>query len=322
MIDFSRVFIYILGRNTIFLPDSQHMKTVYYLKPSSFCFGVEKSIIGLYEILKKHPWEKIYCIHALVHNPKVTRNFENLGVNFIESIENIEEPDAIVAFSAHGTDRNVILEAESKFKKVYNLECPFVTKIYKEAEWYLKDGITDFVYIGKEDHQEGRNIIQYIQSKGAHVQVFQKDELPALKKETAFAVLTQTTLNFAMVQETLDHIKDHFPNAKIPISSDVCKATYERQSVIIDNAEYFESLVVIWGKESNNTKELFEVGIKNGKTCFYGESLEDLKQYEEKMLSYEKIAVTGGASTPQEDIQEVINFFVKNWYKEEWVNLT
>ena len=297
------------------------MKIVYYLQPSSFCFGVEKSIIGLYEILKKHPWEKIYCVHALVHNPKVTKKFENLGISFVEDLNQIKEQDSIVAFSAHGTDRNIILEAESKFKKVYNLECPFVTKIYKEAEWYLKDGITEFIYIGKEDHQEGRNIIQYIQSKGAHVEVIQKDNLPSLDKETMFAVLTQTTLNFAMVQDMLSTIKDNFPNAKIPISSDVCKATYERQSVIIDNAKHFESLVVIWGKESNNTKELFEVGIKNGKKCFYGEMLEDLKGKESQLLQYERIAVTGWASTPQEDIQEVIDFFVRNWYKEEGLEL-
>ena len=297
------------------------MKTVYYLQPSSFCFGVEKSIIGLYEILKKHPWEKIYCIHALVHNPKVTKKFESLGVNFVEDIDQIEEKDSIVAFSAHGTDRNIILEAENKFKHVYNLECPFVTKIYKEAEWYLKDRITEFVYIGKENHQEGKNIIQYIQSKGAHVQVRQKDTLPFFDQKTAFAVLTQTTLNFAMVQDILDTIKDTFPNAQIPISSDVCKATYERQSVIINNAKYFESLVVIWGKESNNTKELFEVGINNNKICFYGESLEDLKNKKTQLLQYEKVAVTGGASTPQEDIQEVISFFVDNGYKEEALKL-
>jgi 4-hydroxy-3-methylbut-2-enyl diphosphate reductase len=166
-------------------------------------------------------------------------------VNFVEDIDQIKEQDSIIAFSAHGTDRNSILKAENKFKKVYNLECPFVTKIYKEAECYLKDGITEFVYIGKENHQEGRNIIQYIQSKGAHVQVIQKDELPSLDTQATFAVLTQTTLNFAMVQEMLSKIRSNFPNARIPISSDVCKATYERQSVIIDNAKYFESLVVI-----------------------------------------------------------------------------
>jgi 4-hydroxy-3-methylbut-2-enyl diphosphate reductase IspH len=128
---------------------------------------------------------------------------------------------------------------------VYNLECPFVTKIYKEAECYLKDGIMEFVYIGKENHQEGRNIIQYIQSKGANVHILQKDELPSLNKEAPFAVLTQTTLNFATVQDILEKIKKDFPNAKIPLNSDVCKATYERQSVVINNAKHFEILVVI-----------------------------------------------------------------------------
>ena len=53
------------------------MKVVYYLSPSSFCFGVKRSIDQLNDIIQKHPGAKIFCIHALVHNPKVTKEFEN-----------------------------------------------------------------------------------------------------------------------------------------------------------------------------------------------------------------------------------------------------
>jgi len=51
-------------------------KIVYYLTPSSFCFGVKRSIDQLNEVISHHPDEKIFCIHALVHNPKVTKDFE------------------------------------------------------------------------------------------------------------------------------------------------------------------------------------------------------------------------------------------------------
>jgi|GEM_PF-1630037 len=54
---------------------SMYMKTVYYLSPSSFCFGVKRSIDQLHDIIAKHPKEKIFCVHALVHNPKVTKEF-------------------------------------------------------------------------------------------------------------------------------------------------------------------------------------------------------------------------------------------------------
>jgi 4-hydroxy-3-methylbut-2-enyl diphosphate reductase IspH len=56
------------------------MNFIYYLKPSSFCFGVKRSIEELQKIIEKHPKDKIYCIHALVHNPKVTKYFMDRGV--------------------------------------------------------------------------------------------------------------------------------------------------------------------------------------------------------------------------------------------------
>ena len=68
-------------------------------------------------------------------------------MKFVEDISKVNDPEAIIIFSAHGTNRKVIEEAKSRYKIVYNLECPFVTKIYLEAENILKEGISKFVYI-------------------------------------------------------------------------------------------------------------------------------------------------------------------------------
>jgi 4-hydroxy-3-methylbut-2-enyl diphosphate reductase len=141
------------------------MKTVYYLSPSSFCFGVKRSIDQLNDIIHQHPREKIFCIHALVHNPKVTKEFEEKGIVFVEHLEEVKDTDAIIIFSAHGTNRKIIEEAKSTFKAVYNLECPFVTKIYTEVDTFIQKGIRKFVYIGKEHHQEGGNVVTDIRNK-------------------------------------------------------------------------------------------------------------------------------------------------------------
>ncbi len=294
------------------------MRTVYYLQPSSFCFGVEKSISWLLAIIQKHPWEDIYCIHALVHNPKVIATFEQKGVHFVESLDDISNHHAIVVFSAHGTDRNIIQQAEKKFTSVYNLECPFVSRIYTEADQFIKKWITTFFYIGKGNHQEGKNVIAYITSQWGQVHVFQDEQSIPQISASQIAVLSQTTLNFSDVQKILQLIKKKYPQAHLPISSDVCTATYERQTVIRQHADLFETLIVIWGKESNNTKELYEIWLQCHKQTLYWESLADIVQYpENEIFAHEKIAVTGWASTPKEDIQAVIDFFVKNGYQKE-----
>ncbi len=295
------------------------MKKVYYLSPSSFCFWVKRSIDQLKEITRNHTDKKIYCIHALVHNPKVTKEFEDKGVQFVEGTDEILENDAIIVFSAHGTDRSIIKQAEKRFNHVYNLECPFVSKIYTEADSFLKRGITKFVYIGKEHHQEGKNIIWYIMHQWGEVIICERNE--QIKEITydpkvIFAVLSQTTLNFSFVQKMIDDIKNIFPEAQIPTLSDVCKATYERQTVVLDNLEKFDTFIVIWWKESNNTKELYEIGKKNHKRCFFWESLEDIiKHGESELFADEKVAITWWASTPEEDIREIFEYYKNNGYE-------
>jgi 4-hydroxy-3-methylbut-2-enyl diphosphate reductase len=176
----------------------------------------------------------------------VTASFEKEGVHFVESLDEIPDADAVVVFSAHGTDRTIIQQAKERFKAVYNLECPFVSKIYTEVDTFINKGITTFFYIGKEHHQEGKNVIAYIKSKYATVYVFQtKEEIPQLPKDTEIAVLSQTTLNYRYVQEILQAVKEEYPNAHLPANSDVCKATYERQSVILQNLDKFQTFVVI-----------------------------------------------------------------------------
>ena len=298
-------------------------KIVYYLTPSSFCFGVKRSIDQLNDIIEKHPNEKIFCIHALVHNPKVTKEFEQKWVVFVETIDEVPQDNAIIIFSAHGTNREILIAAKKKFTAVYNLECPFVSKIYTEIQSFIQQGITTFFYIGKEHHQEGKNILEYIAAQWWVSYVFYDTaSLPQIDKNTKFAVLSQTTLNFAYVQNILNQIKKHYPNAVLPTLSDVCKATYERQTVVLQNLKKFDTFVVIGGKESNNTKELYNIGIENNKKTFYWESLEDILQYpEEEILANETIAITWWASTPIEDIKAVFDYYKNHGYEPRMLEL-
>ena len=164
----------------------------------------------------------------------------------MEHIEEVPSADAVVVFSAHGINRQILAEAQQRFKAVYNLECPFVSRIYTEAQSYLKQGITHFIYIGKANHQEGKNVVEYIRSQGANVDVIlSEEEIKNLTLPNVFAVLSQTTLNFAQVESLLTYIKTTYPQAVLPKISDVCRATYERQTVIQTSLDKFDTLTVI-----------------------------------------------------------------------------
>ena len=122
---------------------------------------------------------------------------------------------------------------------------------------------------------------------------YNKESLLQIDKDTTFAVLSQTTLNFDYVQIILKEIQQQYPHALLPALSDVCKATHERQTVVFQNLNRFDTFIVIGGKESNNTKELYTIGVQNHKKTFYGESLKEiLKHSEEELFMYEKVAIT------------------------------
>ena len=298
-------------------------KIVYYLTPSSFCFGVKRSIDQLNDIIAHYPWEKIFCVHALVHNPKVTKDFENQGVVFVETIDDVFQENAIVVFSAHGTNREVLTTAKKKFTAVYNLECPFVSKIYAEVQICIQQWIAIFFYIGKENHQEGKNILEYIISQwGISYLCHDKNSLPQIDKDSKIAVLSQTTLNFEYVQNILKEIQNQYPNALLPALTDVCKATYERQTVVLQNINKFDTFIVIGGKESNNTKELYAIGVNNNKKSFYGESLDDIIKYpENELFAHDTVAITWWASTPIEDIKKVFDYYKNNGYEPKMLEL-
>jgi len=263
------------------------MKNIYYLTPSSFCFGVKRAINELEKIIKKYPNDEIFCIHELVHNPNVNNRFKKLNIKFVENQDRIPTKDCIVIFSAHWINREILHKAEKKFKIVYNLECPLVTKIYKEIDGFLEKWINTFFYIWKAWHQEAQNILDYMNYRKATIYNFlNKENIPNIEKEKEFAVLSQTTLNFKKIEKLLNQIKTKYPKAIFPQISDICKATYERQEIINQNVEKFETLIIIWWKNSSNTKELVKIWKKHNKQTFFAESLKDLIQNNQNIFQH------------------------------------
>ena len=64
-------------------------------------------------------------------------------------------------------------------------------------------------------------------------------------------------------------------------------------------------MIIIGGKNSSNTRKLFEIGKQNCKNCICIETAKELPI--EEIKKYEKVGVMAGASTPKELIEDVLN---------------
>jgi 4-hydroxy-3-methylbut-2-enyl diphosphate reductase len=148
-------------------------------------------------------------------------------------------------------------------------------------------------------------------------------DIPQWLDNTQFMVLSQTTLNYDHVKSVIDQIKQTYPHAQIPPLTDICKATRERQTVILQNIDKFDSLIVLWGKESHNTKELYNLGIQHNKHTVRGEHMQEILDTHslEEFLTYDRLAITWWASTPESDIRDLFKLFVSHGYQPKVLNL-
>ena len=65
-------------------------------------------------------------------------------------------------------------------------------------------------------------------------------------------------------------------------------------------------MIIIGGKNSSNTKELATLAIENCSNVYLVQTLEDLKDVE--FQKEDTIGITAGASTPDESINEIIDY--------------
>lgn len=92
------------------------------LIPRGFCKGVVIAIKSLDDAIKNYPNKNIYCMGWIVHNKDVVDEFIKKNVKFLddkiksrlELIEELNDKNAVVVFSAHGTNQKVIDLAKQK----------------------------------------------------------------------------------------------------------------------------------------------------------------------------------------------------------------
>ena len=94
-------------------------------------------------------------------------------------------------------------------------------------------------------------------------------------------------------------------NTQIEIRNTICKATELRQKETQELSKKVDYMIIIGGKNSSNTKKLYEIAKQNCDNTICVETSEEinLEELEENF----KIGIMAGASTPKESIEEVVD---------------
>ena len=119
--------------------------------PRGFCAGVEMAIKALAWMVRAFD-APVYCYHEIVHNKIVVDRFKDMGVVFVDSIDEVPEGRPIM-LSAHGSAPDVVAAARARGSYVVDSVCPLVTKVHHEVKVRAGKGYS-IVYVGHEGHEE------------------------------------------------------------------------------------------------------------------------------------------------------------------------
>jgi len=271
---------------------------VYLVTPRGFCAGVEMAIKALSWMLKIYD-ETIYCYHEIVHNKWIVEKFQNNNVVFVEDPADIPN-GAVVMLSAHGTSPSIESVFNEKSSLTINSVCPLVTKVHHEAKRYTDKG-TQVIYVGHKGHDEAIGALG-VSPKNMHL-VENIDDVEKLNIEDDAALLAQTTLAISEWEPIMMSAKNKFENLNMPRKSDLCYATTNRQSAILDVLPNVDSVLVVGSENSSNTNALVKMVESKNVKAYRIEDTEDLK----KIKIDGNVALTAGASAPDYLVFNIIN---------------
>ncbi len=273
--------------------------------PRGYCKGVVRAIEIAKKCAKDYPNQKITVLGMIVHNQHVVDALKELNIHTVENknktrSELLDEIDeGVVIFTAHGISEQVQQKAIEKGLICVDASCTDVIETQKLVRQKINEGYT-VLYIGKKNHPEAEAVLSI--SKRVHLITSSKD-LEELSAEKLF-VTNQTTMSLLEIEALIDAISKRWPHAEI--AREICNATSIRQKAVLQlKDQNIDLLIVVGDPASNNSTKLKVLGIQSRiKDVLMIETVHDLS--EDLIASYQRIAVTSGASTPTVLTNQVI----------------
>jgi 4-hydroxy-3-methylbut-2-enyl diphosphate reductase len=263
-------------------------------KSYGFCFGVKRAI----EIAENSVGAVTYG--ELIHNPlEIERLKQNYNVSLANKIDEINRD--VVIIRTHGITKNDKQFLEQNGKILIDATCPFVTKPQQIVEQMSAKGY-DIVIFGDINHPEVKGVKSYSSNQNRTFVVLSQDELKKIKLKEKIAVVAQTTKKVSQFLEITDYlIQNH---KEVRVFNTICNATFENQDAVADLSKKSDIMVIIGGKNSSNTKQLFLIAQKFCKDSYLIETESEIKK--EWFKNKNHCGVSAGASTPQWLIENII----------------
>lgn len=228
-------------------------------KNAGFCYGVKRAVEGAKKELEDSR-KSIYCLGEIVHNKDVVESLEKQGMKFIEDIS---ETGGTTIIRAHGIPKEVYQKAKDLNIEIKDYTCPKVLNIHEIAEEYAKKGFY-IILTGSKKHPENIGTISFCGEKYFVVENEDmiKEALDDFNKTgiNKLLLISQTTFSVEKFERIQEQIKNEVSkDIEFVIKNTICSATRIRQEEVRELSKNVNKMIIIGGKNSSNTKKLYDI---------------------------------------------------------------
>lgn len=268
-------------------------------KSGGFCRGVRKAVDTAMSVEPKNT----YIYGEIIHNPDVVSAIEKRGIKTVEDLNELPENCSVIVRS-HGVGKDVYKYFEKKNIRIIDCTCEFVRRTQKIVEREYSAGKI-IVVIGGKKHPEVIGINGWCENSAYIFSNENEDFSPLVDKDVA--VVVQTTFS-AKKFEKIIKIIEKVCKKKVAVFKTICYTTIERQAEAKKLSEQCDAMLVIGGFNSSNTNKLYDVCKEHCKHVF---RLENAQSFDKEYIkNFKRLGIVTGASTPNEQTQEVLTKMV------------
>ena len=199
--------------------------------------------------------------------------------------------------TAHGTSDKQRAALHERGLDVADGTCPLVRRAHAQLKHLVRAGYFPVV-IGLADHVEVRGLVGDF-PEGVVINC--SADIRKLPARPRYGIISQTTQPIDRVRALVTEINRAHPAAEVRFADTVCKPTKDRQDALKKLIAAANVIVVVGGRQSNNTRQLVESCRAAGKRALHIERPEELQP--EWFRGVQVVGLTGGTSTLPETVE-------------------
>ena len=234
------------------------------------CFGVRDALSATGAVGDP----TLVTIHGeLLHNPLVTRRLAETG--FRQSPESSRGSAAttpLVLITAHGISNAERRRLAGANKQLIDTTCPLVRRAHDAAQELQAEG-RHVLMIGKAGHVEVEGIVDDLDSYDVIGDASEVDRYESVR----LGIVCQTTMPPDLIADVYACVRRRNPLADIRVIDTVCQPTKLRQRALLDLVRHVNAVVVVGGRNSNNTRRLVRLCLEHRTPVLHVESADDLE---------------------------------------------